>query len=248
MLFLNKIIKNFDQASLSYDTVADIQKKSAQFLTNQIDEKGSEDYPLILDVGTGTGYMPELLLPLYPNSHYYLNDVSSQMLSVCEKKFHAHPNIHFLHSDMNTVTCQPCHLITSNFSLQWCEKIYSSIEFLYNFCHDTLAFSLLLDGTFQEWNTLINLDSPLNYPKLNHIKEFCENQKNLKSFHYWTIDYPLFFENPLVFMHYLKSLGAMTSKHTLNIHQLKKSIKRNAPLTVCYKVFFAILKKQNDFN
>ncbi len=245
MLFLDKITKNFDQASSSYDRVAIVQKKAAQFLTNQIHQKNLWHKPTVLDVGTGTGYMPEFLLSFYPNADYYFNDISLGMLLVCQKKFAQH-KIHMIHTDMDAIKGCTYDLVTSNFSLQWSSHIHQTINHLYSLTRGTLAFSLLLEGTFQEWDYLLDpngQDELLNYPSFDYIQKICHDQKNLESFDYWMIDYPLYFENPLIFIRYLKSLGATASRKSFDLYHLKNCIKRNEPLKLCYKVFFAILKK-----
>jgi malonyl-CoA O-methyltransferase len=77
----------FNKASQSYDDVATIQKKAAYYLVNEL----LKYYPIIpktvLDIGTGTGYVPELLLPKYTSCAFYLNDNAQNMLDVCQVKF-----------------------------------------------------------------------------------------------------------------------------------------------------------------
>ena len=78
---------NFNKASHSYDTVAHIQRHAAEFLVGKLLALSNCVPKTILDLGTGTGYIPELLLLKYPDSSYYLNDIAYEMLERCRVKF-----------------------------------------------------------------------------------------------------------------------------------------------------------------
>lgn len=71
MTVSNKIITHFNRSSVSTETVAGIQKKSALFLVKKLLEVSKGVVPeTILDLGTGTGYIPEYLVTHYPKSLY----------------------------------------------------------------------------------------------------------------------------------------------------------------------------------
>ena len=64
MQLKRKIKHRFNGASNSYDKVACVQKQSAELLVQKLQEFDKLFYPqTILDLGTGTGYIPEILLP-----------------------------------------------------------------------------------------------------------------------------------------------------------------------------------------
>ncbi len=84
MIPLKKKIRNyFNKASNSYENVAYVQRQSAEFLVEKLLEV-NDIYPqTILDLGTGTGYIPELLIKYYPKSLFYFHrcNICSSMIS-----------------------------------------------------------------------------------------------------------------------------------------------------------------------
>ena len=88
MQLKTKIKNHFNRAGNSYDKVACVQKQSAGLLVKKLQSFDSSSYPqTILDLGTGTGYIPEILLPHYQNSLYTLNDIAPKMIEIVENKF-----------------------------------------------------------------------------------------------------------------------------------------------------------------
>lgn len=115
----------FNKASHSYDGVAHIQKKSAQFLVEKLCECPAFNPKTLLDLGTGTGYIPELLLPRLPECTFHLNDLSNEMLTVCQSKFSQYFNIHYLPEDMLHLNADIYDCIISNLALQWMDDFYN---------------------------------------------------------------------------------------------------------------------------
>jgi len=249
MLF-NEIQANFDKASRSYDSVAQVQKEAALFLVNKILAIKDFNPKTILDVGTGTGYMPELLIPHYPHSDYTLNDIASGMLERCKWKFAHHSNFTFLQGDMAKLKVAPCDLLTSNLAVQWADGVWKILEFFYAKSTQVFAFSTLLDGTFQEWHSIIQQYPGMELPCYPSSAEFIQYGNQLKGqqdFDYWIRDVSLSFDNPLSWMRYLKSLGASTSKSRMHVSQLMTLIRvHDKPLVVSYKLFFGIFKKVKE--
>ena len=117
-----KIQNSFNKASKSYDQVASVQRKAAKFLIERLLECHTETPQTILDLGTGTGCIPELLLKFYPDSFYTLNDIADQMLEFCKYKFVHHKNFVFSNDDMSALSMSHYDLIISNFALQWVDE------------------------------------------------------------------------------------------------------------------------------
>lgn len=128
-LFLNKIQNSFNKASKSYDSVAHIQREAREFLIHQLLTIETFNPKTILDLGTGTGYVPELLLNHYPKSTYVLNDISNKMLEICKVKFSNHSNIAYLHGDMNHLNINAFDLVISNFAFQWVDNLWKTLTF-----------------------------------------------------------------------------------------------------------------------
>jgi len=243
----NKIQTNFNTASLSYDSVSTIQKQSGEFLVGKLENFKDFSPKTILDLGTGTGYIPELLLKNYPNSTYYLNDIAFEMLKKCKVKFSGYANMHYLHGDMQNLSSNTFDLVISNLALQWVNNLWTTLEMFHSRSSQIFGFSTLLDGTFIEWKKLINQYQNIklhNYPSARELVQFCKKLNRNDAFDYWIVDIPLSFDNPFTFMRYLKALGALASHHPMDVHNLRALLKEHTTtFSVSYKLFFGIFKK-----
>lgn len=239
---------NFNRASSSYESVATVQRQSAEFLVQKLLEVSNNFYPQnILDLGTGTGNNVELLLNHYPNSLYLLNDIADKMLELCKLKFASNKNIMFSNTDMEILDCVHHSLVISNLALQWSKDLWKCIKKYYD-KSDIFSFSTLINGTFEEWQDVINryirLQIINNYPKKSDLVDYCNNIKNTDKFYFWTREFCMEFKNCLYFTKYLKSLGANLGMHSLPPDILKKIVlNEQNTLTVTYKVFFGIFYK-----
>lgn len=245
-----QIRTRFNKANKSYDDVAWVQKDAAEFLVTKLLKNQDFMPESILDLGSGTGYIPELLLAKFPQSSFYLNDIADEMLEVCKAKFAKYANIYYLSGDMLQLDNDVYHCVISNLALQWTDDLQYTINFLHAKSSDIFAFSTLLDGTFQEWKKITQghqYSQILNYPQAGELINFCNKlKKHDQIFEFWLMDFPLFFSNPAAFMRYLKLLGASTSNNLVPLSNLKKLLKSNQQsLRVTYKIFFGIFKKAN---
>lgn len=243
----NKIQENFDRAASTYDSVSSIQKQTAQQLLTYLQMTNAQ-FSKILDIGTGTGFIPEILLTLYPNLSYILNDISPAMVTFVSKKFENYANIAFHIGDAEYSVFPKVDLTVSNMAFQWFENLEHSIKSLWK---DTtiMAFSTLMEGTFSNWSQychLQGLDSKINdYPSYRQLINYC-NALNAHQAYFYQHTYTLSFNTPLGFMRYLKLLGANTPKND-EPSFLKKSIYQlNDGITANYNVFYAILIKSTS--
>ena len=152
-MVLNRTIikENFNQASNSYDAYASIQKQSAVYLISYLQKCFPNFCPkTILDLGTGTGYIPEVLLRIYPKSHMHLNDLSPRMIDLVKNKFQGHKQISYEVGDMENISLNPSELISTNFSIQWAADIFGLIKKCYA-SSNIFAFTCLLEHNFKEW-------------------------------------------------------------------------------------------------
>ena len=245
---LKQIQTRFNKASKSYNDVAWVQKDAAEFLVDKLLKYQNFIPRTVLDVGTGTAYIPELLLKKFPTSSFYLNDIALEMLEVCKAKFAKNQNIYYLPGNMLELDADLYDCIISNLALQWTPDLQYAINFLNSKSTNVFAFSTLLDGTFAEWSHLINRYQSiqiLDYPQAEELISLCNKLKrNYQDFEYWLMDCPLSFENPVSFMRYLKSLGASAPGNLVHLSNIKKLLKAEAQsLTVTYKIFFGIFRR-----
>lgn len=244
--FSSIIRSNFNKAAISYDRVAYVQRQTAEFLVEKLLEIQIKPPKRILDLGTGTGYVPELLLKHFPTSSYLLNDIADRMLEVCKSKFSHHDNFAFINSDMTKLEIEDYNLVINNLSLQWIDDLWNTIKKFYA-NSEVFAFSTLLKGTFQEWEKVINLYDEIvlnQYPTVQELIDYCNSIKGKGKFHYWVKEIIITFETPLLFMRYIKHLGASSTTKQMSVSNLKALLNSNyKPLTVSYKIFFGILVK-----
>lgn len=244
----SRIKKYFDRSSDSYEEVAFVQRQSAEFLVSKV-TKIQDFAPIsILDLGSGTGYVPEILLQYYPSTLYTLNDISLEMLQKSKNKFSKYSNnISFCAGDMEEIDFKDQSLIISNFAFQWVDNLSLVLNKFYQ-KSDVFAFSCPIFGTFAEWNQIMDTYDIETITKEYYTDEqllyYCQNICQKSKYHFWIQDYHIKFANILDFMRYLKSLGANINKKNISNSLLKSLITRyNSPLSITYKVFFAILEK-----
>lgn len=242
-----KIQQRFNTASHSYDQVATIQKECAQMLACELIATWPDFYPAtILDLGTGTGYLPQVLLPYFPQSQFTLNDLSPAMLARAQEKTNFSSQFQFQLGDIETSEFAFHDLIVSNLALQWMNNLETTLKRFY--CHSKImAFSCLLDGTFKEWDSLLQYHgvqtSALIYPTDQQLKYFLLSL-NPADYVFTTREFKMTFDNARAFMDYLQQLGASVSQTVVPFSQMKNLIKGpNQPFDVTYQVFFGILKR-----
>jgi malonyl-CoA O-methyltransferase len=247
MQLKTKIKNHFNRASNSYDKVASVQKQSAGLLITKLQNFDSSFYPqTILDLGTGTGYISEILLSHYQNSLYTLTDIAPKMIEIVKNKFLDRDNFKFHVGDIENDNYQSHNLIISNLALQWINNLEKTLEKFYK-KSNILAFSCLLDGTFKEWDNILRNYNVISvfkkYPKEKVLISFL-NKLNPKTYHFDSMEFQLTFPNNRSFIYYLKNLGVNASNKFIPINILKSLIKEaDTEFTVTYKIFFGIMKR-----
>jgi malonyl-CoA O-methyltransferase len=250
---LNKIKISFNKASKSYDSVANIQQEAADFLVSKIIAMYDMGPKNILDLGAGTGYVTEKLLSNFPESAFYINDLSENMLDICKVKFAQYHNFHYLPGDMLQLSANNDYYeyIVSNFAFQWLEDWRYAIKIFHAKNSRIFAFSILLDGTFDEWENMLSKYQNINllsYPKKQDMIDFCQQiTQNDQKFDFWLMDKSSSFPSALDFVRYLKLLGANSSKNGgVDIGIFRKLLtEQTESFNVTYKIFFGIFHMIN---
>ncbi|WP_412057645.1 methyltransferase domain-containing protein [Bartonella sp. DGB2] len=242
----NLVRQRFGRAVLSYDTVGQIQRKAGEFLLEKTRAALSEPPQTILDVGTGTGLMPMLLLPYYPHSQYCLNDIAPEMLAYCRKKFMAVPSINYQLGDLSTLNVAPHDLIVSNFALQWASNLQEVLRFYHNKTQRVFAFSVLMAGTFAQWYALLARYQPFAPPPYldaDALRLLCRSISGAGSFYDWQEEYTLCFANPRSFLLYLQKLGANAHVQSIALGALRSLLRNETkPFTTQYRVFYGLFQ------
>lgn len=235
----------FSRASSSYDKVAFIQRACAIRLVDMLRNYFPKFYPYaVLDLGTGTGYIPALLFDFFPHSRFTVNDISSNMLTQARKKLAK--KVEYSLGDMEMLDFGFYSLVTSNLALQWVSNIEKMIEKSYA-NSAIFAFSSLLKGTFHEWSQIfIDASLPIptyRYPSRQALENYLLYLKPKKYF-FDVQKFTLSFANASEFIRYLKNLGANQSNQAMVTSDLRGIIKMHTHnIHITYEVFFCLLSQ-----
>lgn len=237
----------FNKASHTYDDVADIQHTCAEFLLTLIFNKWPHlAFDSVLDLGTGTGFIPQLLLSKHPHIAMTLNDLSPKMLARAREKLVDYPQIQYCIGDMANTAFDSHDLTLSNLAFQWIDDWRHLIRTHYDNT-GILAFSCLLPGTFGEWGDLFvkqGVLSPVKcYPTRTEIVSFL---KTLGPMEYKdeSVDFTMTFTDAYHFMSYLRQLGASGAATQSTMSVLKTILHtQSQAFEVTYRVFFGVLRR-----
>jgi len=109
-----------------------------------------------VDVGSGTGFLTEHLLNKFPQSAVHAVDLAQGMLTELKRKYPTERlHTHQLNGEELAVEHLwiPNHsLLVSGMCAQWFSNIEEAIRRWLS-VSNTVAFSVLLDGSFQAWET-----------------------------------------------------------------------------------------------
>jgi malonyl-CoA O-methyltransferase len=122
------IAHNFSAAAATYDAHACFQQEAAVRLVERLD--WFKLAPVnILDLGSGTGLLTELLKKRYPKANIIGVDIALSMNTVARKKHEAkfweRQKYHFICGDAHKLPLKPnsFDLVISNCTLQWCDPL-----------------------------------------------------------------------------------------------------------------------------
>ena len=133
MVAKTKIKQSFSAASLSYDSVAFLQRKVGKLLLQQIDFIGQID--TLLDLGCGTGFLIDEFMRQnsYTPKQVLALDIAESMLHIARSKLENNSSVTYLCADAETLPLKPdsVDIVISNLALQWCrdlEKAFSDVK------------------------------------------------------------------------------------------------------------------------
>lgn len=146
----------FSAAARDYDHHARVQKHSGQHLCQWLDQILPPTFTpsACVDVGSGTGFITKHLLNKFPDSAVHAVDLAQGMLTELTRKYPTERlYTHLLNGEELTVEHLgiPNHsLLVSGMCAQWFDNIEQAIRRWLSISNN-VAFSLLLDGSFQAW-------------------------------------------------------------------------------------------------
>ena len=210
-VFKQSVIKHFNAHTDSYDAHCSVHKQVATKLTSLVPDTIYND---ILEIGCGTGVLSKHLVSRFPNSALYLSDIAANMVKKCGSKI---LGAQYLVCDgENIPSVKRWDLVVSSLAFQWFEDFNASVGNIKKYC-DTLVFSTLLDGSFQEWDLshdkLGIKNSMLSLKKANELSECLLEIE----------DVMISFEDGIKFLQHLRALGAIGDS-TYNTSDLKRLV------------------------
>ena len=167
--YKKSIQQAFNTRASSYDEYSVAQREVGRRMIERLDLLKFKPSN-ILDLGSGTGYLAELLLSKFPTSNITCLDLAENMLLECREKI---PNSNLIVSDIESMPFGPesFDLIISSFTLHWCEEIE---KIFYD-----IRKSLKNDGIFMFTtvgpNTLRELQEAYTYIDIEqHVNSFTD--------------------------------------------------------------------------
>ena len=202
-------VKRAFAAADFYDRHASLQRTVANELAVTI-SRLSLRYPAdILEIGCGTGFLGEALIPYVPDAHWNMTDLAPEMVARAQKRLSGAAHIRFSVMDGQTPSLDDrFDLICSNLAFQWLPDLPLAIEQFRNLLlpHGWIAFTTLAEESFSEWRE-VHLDLPCgipDYPSVQALRDIgLEVTSNV---------YPLEFGSGGDFIRHLKGIGATVPK------------------------------------
>ena len=194
----SQVNKNFNEAALSYNESASIQKSTALKLA-KICSHHSIKHGLWVDLGSGTGLLARSLEDLHPSQNVMRLDNSKKMLAQHSSK--SNKQIWDLNNGLPKWS-KPPNLLASSFVLHWLDNPQKQLKEWFTSLRPDgcIALAIPIKGSFPEWYkaakqadltcTAIELPShdslvrvipnqSILYNKIEIIKQTAENVTSL---------------------------------------------------------------------
>jgi malonyl-CoA O-methyltransferase len=150
-----QIAKAFHRAS-NYDRHAEVQRRVANRLAEQILALDPPTQARVLEIGCGTGFLGEALIGRLSYSHYRMTDIAPGMLDRAHQRFAGVEGIEFAQMDGAQPTVSgPFDLICSSLAMQWMPDLGQAVARLRALLSPDgkLVFNTLADGSFEQWRS-----------------------------------------------------------------------------------------------
>lgn len=232
----HQIVENFSAMAHTYDSYAHVQEMASRLLINLIQEKkNSLPVGTAVEIGAGTGLLSVQLPAILTERPLMLVEPSANMVQICQQRMEAcaHDNVRYcnLYSEQ-WYAQEPVALITSSFSLQWCENFCLELSRLAGqlAAGGALAVAVPVSGSFDLWQKICQQEgvpSTLNnLPAIEDIKTVADQLNARLDLQEHFIKDPSV--QALQFLRSLRGLGAHTrlSGKPLTAGMLRRLVRR----------------------
>jgi malonyl-CoA O-methyltransferase len=151
----DSVLRNFDQASGSYDEAAATQRRIAGTLCRRILALPLPPAPEVLEIGCGTGFLGRILAPRLRGG-WLATDLSPRMVAACARTARPGMAVRVMDGEHPDLPGRSFDLIVSNLAVQWFVDPAAGLIRLYGLLRPggLLAVTTLGRDTFAEWREL----------------------------------------------------------------------------------------------
>jgi malonyl-CoA O-methyltransferase len=153
MIDTARLAASFGQAQ-AYDRHAAAQHQVARALAERLAALPLPPRPRVLEVGCGTGFLGEALLPRWPQGVWTMTDLAPAMLERARARLAGRAAITYRVMDgEHPDVAGPFDLICSSLAAQWFEDLAAGVDRLAGLLapRGWLGFSTLVEGSFAAW-------------------------------------------------------------------------------------------------
>lgn len=149
----DEVAARFSAQASSYERYAYVQKKAAVLLDMWLCGLSMPAPATIAEIGCGTGLFTRLLRRRYPRAHLTASDIAPDMVAYCRGLLGSSPSLQYAVCDGRIARFAPSpDWIVSAMCMQWMDPLMPVLRHHLQAC-GMLAFSVVLDGSFQPWRT-----------------------------------------------------------------------------------------------
>lgn len=199
-----KILKQkFEKSMPKYNENASVQREMAELLVNNLIKNAGQTFAQILELGSGTGLLTEIIADklfyehltcndIVEKSKFYLDKIVRNYTFIAGNSMKIKPSAHF-------------DLIISNAMFQWFSSLPAALEYYSRMLNKNgvIAFSTFSSGNFNEIRSALGLS--LDYLSVDGIKEALKKDFELLELLAYTKT--LDFASPLEMLAHLKNTG-----------------------------------------
>lgn len=209
-----RVAAGFEAAARRYDSAARVQRRTALALADLLAQEQFPEAPKVLEIGCGTGFLTEALLPrLGPDPLWLATDIAPAMVDLCLNRLRGQEGLCGRAMDAQAPDLPPeaFDLVCGNLVVQWFSDLPGSLHRLFDLVRPggLLAVTTLGSDTFHEWRAACaavgEQAATPNYPEAEALAVLAQpGGEVLRQAH------TLFYEDAHAFLRSLKTIGAHT--------------------------------------